>query len=183
MATEADALLGERPLADDHKIVEAFSYGEAVLRESVRLRPAASLLFIEAIDETVIADVAIPAGTRLILLTRHVAVQEESFAHPRRFDPTRWLPAGHGDGAHDPKAFLAFGAGPRFCPGRNLAFLEAKAALAMLAHNFHIELDPSAPPVREQFSFTTVPRGLRVLLRERRTHPDEGTASRATAAA
>jgi cytochrome P450 len=175
LAAEADDLLGARSVADDHETAAAFGYGEAVLRESVRLRPAASVLFIEAIDDTVIADVAIPADTRLMLLTRHVAVQEASFAHPRRFDPSRWMTDEHGDGAHDPKAFLAFGAGPRFCPGRNLAFLEAKAALAMLAHNFHIELDPSAPPVREQFSFTTGPRGLRVHLRERRTRPREGT--------
>ena len=152
------------------------------MRESVRMRPAASVQFIEAVDDTVVAAVAIPAGTRLMLLTRHVAMQDESFASPRRFDPTRWLADGHGDGAHDPKAFLAFGAGPRFCPGRNLAFLEAKAALAMLAHNFHFELDPAAPPVREQFAFTTAPRGLRVHLRERRAQPDAGTAPHSAAA-
>lgn len=183
LATEADVLLGARSVADDHETAEAFNYGEAVLRESVRLRPAASLLFIEAVDDTVITDVAIPAGTRLMLLTRHVAVQDETFARPQKFDPQRWLADGHGDAAHDPKGFLAFGAGPRFCPGRNLAFLEAKAALAMLAHNFHVELDPAAPPVREQFAFTTAPRGLRVYLRERHTAPDEGTAPRDTAAA
>jgi len=145
LATEADVLLGARSLAEDHETASAFGYGEAVLRESLRLRPAAPVVLAEAIEDTVITDVAIPAGTRLVLLTRHVAVQEESFAHPRAFDPTRWLPDGRGDGAHDPNGFLAFGAGPRFCPGRNLAFLEAKAALAMLAHNFHIELDPAAP--------------------------------------
>ena len=182
LATEADVLLGTRLVADDYETAAAFGYGEAVLRESVRLRPASAVALIEAVDDTVITDVAIPAGTRLMLLTRHAAVQEKSFARPQTFDPTRWLADGHGDGAHDPKNFLAFGAGPRFCPGRNLAFLEAKAALAMLAHNFHMELDPAAPPVREQFAFTIAPRGLRVHLRERHTHPNEGTAPRETAA-
>ena len=60
-----------------------------------------------------------------------------------------------------------FGAGPRFCPGRNLALLEARAALAMLARHFEIVLDPAAPPVRERFGFTMQPTGLRVLVRPR----------------
>ena len=77
----------------------------------------------------------------------------------------RWL--ADATGTHDPKSFLAFGAGPRFCPGRNLAFLEAKAAVAMLARNFHVSLDPAAPPVTEVFTFTMAPSGLRVRLRER----------------
>ena len=68
--------------------------------------------------------------------------------------------------APDQKSFLPFRAGPRFCPGRNLAFLESKAALAMIARNFEIELDDSEP-VTELFGFTTVPSGLRVRLRER----------------
>jgi cytochrome P450 len=65
---------------------------------------------------------------------------------------------------------LAFGAGPRFCPGRNLAFLEAKTALAMLARNFEITLDRTAPPVKERFAFTMAPSGLHVRL-ERRDRP------------
>ncbi len=47
------------------------------------------------------------------------------------------------DVAENP-TFLTFGAGPRFCPGRNLAFLEGKSAIAMLGRNFEIE--PVGPP-------------------------------------
>ena len=73
------------------------------------------------------------------------------------------------DGLEAPsqKSFLAFGAGPRFCPGRNLAFLEAKTALGTIARNFEVELDPDAVPVTELLGFTMSPRGLRVRLRER----------------
>lgn len=45
------------------------------------------------------------------------------------------------------------------CPRRNLAFLESKAAMAMIARNFHIELDESAGPVSETFQFTMAPKG------------------------
>jgi cytochrome P450 len=62
---------------------------------------------------------------------------------------------------------LLAGEGPRFCPGRNLAFLESKTTMAMIARNFHIELDQSAGPVTEHNTFTMIPKGLRVRLRER----------------
>jgi hypothetical protein len=38
--------------------------------------------------------------------------------------------------------------------------------MAMIARNFELELDESAGPVREHFSFTMIPRRLRVRLRE-----------------
>jgi hypothetical protein len=40
--------------------------------------------------------------------------------------------------------------------------------MAMIARNFELELDESNGPVRERLSFTMVPHGLRVRLRERR---------------
>ncbi len=39
--------------------------------------------------------------------------------------------------------------------------------MAMIAHNFEIELDSSSAPVTEVLGFTMVPKGLRVRLRER----------------
>ena len=62
---------------------------------------------------------------------------------------------------------LAFGAGPRFCPGRNLALLEARSALAMLTRNFEVSLPAGAPEVEERFGFTMSAHGLKVLLTER----------------
>jgi cytochrome P450 len=164
-AAEADQVLGAARLPGAYEQVGELHYGEAVLRESMRLKPVAPVIGVEPIADTTLADTRIPAGTRLLLLTRLAGLQAVSRAH--ELDPGRWL---DGDGAQAPdqKAFLAFGAGPRFCPGRNLAFLESKTALAMIARNFEIELDPDAPEVRELFAFTMIPRGLRLRLRERR---------------
>ena len=39
--------------------------------------------------------------------------------------------------------------------------------MAMIARNLHIELDESAGPVSEHNTFTLVPKGLRVRLRQR----------------
>jgi cytochrome P450 len=161
-AAEAHEVLGEERFPSGYDTVGELHYGEAVLRESIRLKPVAPVLGIEPVADTVLADTRIPAGTRLILLTRLAGLRAVSRAEV--FDPGRWLNDGE---APDQKSFLAFGAGPRFCPGRNLAFLESKAALAMIARNFQIELDQSAGPVRELLAFTMIPKGLRVRLRER----------------
>jgi len=163
-AEEACVVLGGRPYPTEYDTVESFRYGEGVLRESMRLKPVAPITGAEPLADAEVAGVSVPAGTRLLLLHRHAGLQGVERAG--EFRPERWLEESDIE-APDQKSFLAFGAGPRFCPGRNLAFLEAKTALAMVARNFEIELDPAADPVTELLGFTMSPRGLRVRLRER----------------
>jgi cytochrome P450 len=161
-AEEASEILGEQTCPVDYQAIESLRYGEAVLRESMRLKSVAPVQLVESLADGTVADIHIPAGTHLLLLTRYAARR----ASGAEYDPERWL----GDDerpAPDQKSFLPFGAGPRFCPGRNLAFLESKTAMAMIARNFEIELDQSNGPVIERFSFTMVPQGLRVRLRAR----------------
>lgn len=165
LAGEAAGLLADARCPSEHSVADALRYGEAVLRESMRLKSVAPIIFLETIADTTIGDVRVPAGMPVFLLTRHAALQESYFARAHAFEPDRWSNgAAH---THDAKAFLPFGAGPRFCPGRNLAMLEAKAALAMFARNFEVTLDESRGRVRERFGFTMAPEGLRVRLRPR----------------
>ena len=65
---------------------------------------------------------------------------------------------------------MPFGAGPRMCPGRYLALLEMKMAMATLLGRFDIaSVDtPDGREARELLSFTMTPVGLRMKLRERR---------------
>jgi len=157
LQAEADAVLGAARTPAEAETVDAMVFAEAVFREAARLKSVAPIIFVEPIADTAAAGVELPAGTRVACLTRQVGRPTV----PERFDPERWLSNGH-----DPKTFLSFGAGPRFCPGRNLAFLEGKTALAMLARNFDWEL--AGPPPREKLGFTMSPNGLRVKLRARK---------------
>jgi cytochrome P450 len=151
VAEEARSVLGGARVPPDAEVAGALVYGEAVLREAMRVKSAAPLLFLEALQHTTVAGVELPAGTRVLALTRYAAAHGDP-----AFDPAR---------SREPREALTFGAGPRFCPGRNLALLEARTALATLAAGFELELDPAAPPVRERLGFTMRPSGLSVLVR------------------
>ena len=155
LAAEADEVLGDDRTPRTAEAADAMRFGEAVFREAARLKSVAPIIFVEPNADTTVAGVELPAGTRVAALTRQAGRPEKV----GRFDPDRWLKDGENP------VFLPFGAGPRFCPGRNLAFLEAKAALATLARNFTWEL--AGPPPRERFGFTMGPSGLRVALRPR----------------
>jgi cytochrome P450 len=163
-AEEAHEVLGDQLFPTEYEAVEQLRYGEGVLRESMRLKPVAPVTGVEPLADTEVAGTRIPAGTRLLLLHRYAGLQGVS--RSGEFRPERWLDEGDLE-TPDQKTFLAFGAGPRFCPGRNLAFLEAKTALAMIARNFELELDAAAEPVTELLGFTMSPQNLRVRLRER----------------
>jgi cytochrome P450 len=164
-AEEAVEVLGEERFPSEYETVEQLRYGEGVVRESMRLKSVAPVTGLEPLADTEVAGVRVPAGTRILLLHRLAGLNEVDRA--REFRPERWLEDDDGLEAPSQKSFLAFGAGPRFCPGRNLAFLEAKTALGTIARNFEVELDPDAAPVTELLGFTMSPRGLRVRLRER----------------
>ena len=164
-AEEAQRVLGDERHPSEYGTIEELRYGEAVVRESMRLKSVAPISGVEPLADTEVAGVGIPAGTRMVLLLRLAGLRDVDGGAD--FRPERWLEGDEGLETPSQRSFLTFGAGPRFCPGRNLAFLEAKTALATIARNFEIELDPGAGPVTELMGFTMSPRGLRVRLRER----------------
>jgi len=69
---------------------------------------------------------------------------------------------------------MPFGAGPRVCPGRYLALLEIKMAMAMLLAHFEIDAvdTPNGAEPVEHMSFTMSPLGLSMRLRERDVRSD-----------
>jgi len=144
---------------------------EACAHETMRLKPVAPFQVTEALRETVIADIRIPAGTMVWCVMRGDTMQERYFPNAESFEPQRWLATGApGEAANSAKRVsIPFGAGPRVCPGRYLALLEIKMAAAMLLAHFDIEsvTTPSGAEAAELMSFTMTPVGLQMRLRER----------------
>lgn len=146
-------------------------YVEACAHETMRLKPVAPQLPLETLRDIVIGDVKLPAGIVVVSLLRRDSVSDSHVANAATFAPERWLSEGDpAQSASSAKRIsMPFGAGPRICPGRYLALLEMKMAMATLLNGFEIQLvdTPDGLPAREHLSFTMTPVGLTMQLSER----------------
>jgi cytochrome P450 len=62
-----------------------------------------------------------------------------------------------GRGAHETRAYLQFGAGPRVCPGRHLSTVEMRLVISMLSASFFARLAVDPNSIQEVSAFTMVP--------------------------
>lgn len=155
---EATAALGAG-MPSDPSSIRALEFAEACVHEAMRLRPVAPTTGLRALRDTVLPgtdhDLRVPRGTSLILLLSYGA---RAVPDPDEFRPERWL----GSTPVKAEPLQPFGAGPRFCPGRNLALLEATLVAALACRDF--TLTPGTGRVREKLAFAAFPTGLRLRL-------------------
>ncbi|HEY6135581.1 MAG TPA: cytochrome P450 [Rubrivivax sp.] len=167
VVAEADTVLGAATLPASVEQVRTLPYAEACVNEAMRLHPVAPLLFLDALRETRVLDVQVPAGTTLFCAMRPGAVDAARIEQAGGFVPERWLGGDATLAAASPKRVsMPFGAGPRLCPGRTLAMLEMNLVLALVARNFElleVGTDQGTPPA-ERMAFTMFPLGLRLRL-------------------
>ncbi|XP_075086609.1 7,8-epoxymelianol synthase CYP88A154-like [Nicotiana tabacum] len=77
----------------------------------------------------------IPKGWKVLTWIRQVHLDPNNYVNPKEFNPLRW-------DAHETKpfsAFLPFGAGPRLCPGAELARLEVSVFLHYFLLYYRLE--------------------------------------------
>jgi cytochrome P450 len=146
---------------------------EACAHETMRLKPVAPLLVLQALADTTLADVQVPTGMVVTSVMRRDSVSDEHVPRAAAFEPERWLAAGEGGAAalagSARRISMPFGAGPRICPGRYLALLEMKMAMATLLGRFEIDgVDtPDGQLAQEKLAFAMAPVGLTMRLRPR----------------
>ncbi|GJI91481.1 cytochrome P450 [Duganella hordei] len=147
--------------------MDALDYLDACAQEAMRLKPVAPFIPLEALRDSVVGDVRVPAGSLVWCVMRNDSVSESHVAQAGLFDPDRWLK--RGEDAMDKHVSMPFGAGVRTCPGRYLALLEIKLASAMLLSSFDIESIDTADgeEPEELMGFTMSPIGLRMRVRNR----------------
>jgi cytochrome P450 len=168
---EVRLVLGQAPTPTSHEQLSSFAFVEACAHETMRLKPVAPIQLQQAVHDTVVADIAVPAGTVLMCLTRTAAVAEEHFPQASTFRPSRWLEDGQANQAASSakRVAMPFGGGPRICPGRYLALLEMKMLMGMLYGSFDVDgvTTPDGREAEEHLAFTMGPLGLRLKLRRR----------------
>jgi cytochrome P450 len=141
LAAELDAVLaGAPPTWAD---LPRLRFTRAVVDESLRLYPPAWVISRRAVADDVIAGVAVPPGTVVILSPWLLHRRTDDWPDPLRFDPTRFLVETR---TSTPRgAYLPFGLGPRLCIGRDVALVEAVVVLATLLRDRQVTLPPSSP--------------------------------------
>ena len=142
-------------------------YVDQVIHEVMRLKSVGPMLFFEAVTDVVVGDVAVPAGTPITVLTRQPGLDPERFPDPSRFDPERWSDPALPAQLQKTGVFTPFGSGPRLCPGRELALLEMRLVLPMLAHGFTVSRHGASDDVHEVNGFTMSPNAVMATLRPR----------------
>ncbi|GAB3596123.1 cytochrome P450 [Angustibacter peucedani] len=135
---ELDAVLGGRdPGWSD---LRALTRTRQVVDESLRLFPPAWVVTRRAVEADVVAGVAVPAGTLVIISPWLLHRRARAWQDPLAFDPSRFAAARSSAPRGD---YLPFGAGPRLCIGRDFALVEQVLALATVLREHRLE------PVRQ----------------------------------
>ncbi len=117
-------------------------YTRMVFEEALRLFSPAWVLGRVALEDDLLGDFLVPAGTIIAIspytLHRNPAYWED----PERFDPERFTQA-RSAGRHR-FAYIPFGAGPRKCIGNNFAMIEAQLIIAMVMQRFDLAPAPDS---------------------------------------
>lgn len=164
---EVRRALGDDRVPTRFEQLEQLEFVEACAHETMRMKPVAPIILLQAARDTTLGGLSLPAGTTLILLMRAPALDAHHFTQPEVFCPDRWL---REDSANSGKRVsMPFGAGPRMCPGRYLALLEIKMAIATVLGGFDLLSVAAADggEVSEHLDFTMHPAPLHMRLRPR----------------
>lgn len=143
------------------------AYLDAVIRETLRVRPVLSQVARTLTRETELAGHRLPAGTIVLPAIRLVQLAERHHPDATRFDPQRWVGA-----APSPATWFPYGGGGRRCLGATFAHVEMRVVLREVLRR--VELASTARPGerRRAKTLTLVPhRGGRIVVRARRPVP------------
>ncbi|MFD3997638.1 cytochrome P450 [Streptomyces sp. NPDC058583] len=140
---EVDRVLaGRTPGAAD---LDALPYVTQVLKEAMRLFPAAPVIGRRAVAATRIGGVDIPAGADVIVAPWVTHRHPDYWEDAERFDPDRFTP--EAEAARPRYAWFPFGGGPRACIGQHFSMLESVIALAMILQRYDFEAVDTVVPV------------------------------------
>jgi cytochrome P450 len=135
---EFDAVLGDAPLS--HGDVPKFEYATQVICEALRLYPPFWMIDRMAVADDRVGDLAIPAGSMVIVYVYGAHHAPRYWENPENFDTNRFLKAN--DKLRTPFTYLPFGGGPRGCIGGNYAMLQILMILSDLLRKYDFQLAP-----------------------------------------
>ncbi len=140
---EWQQVLGDQP--PTWETLQQLPLTRGVIRESLRLYPAAYLFGREPVEPVEIGGYRIPKGVGVVISPYVMGRHPDYFESPERFWPERWTPAFE---KQLPRyAFMPFGGGPRTCLGEGFAMMEAMTLLMGVGRRFSLIYEGATPPV------------------------------------
>ena len=173
LRAELDAVVGRSRVVGEPDVAQ-MPYLQAVLKETLRLRPPAVIAHREAVEPIRVRGYTLPAGTSVFCNIYSIGRDAAGWEHPLEFRPERFMPGGAGEGV-DPKGqrpqLMPFGSGRRACPGMGLAMQAGPAFLAALVQCFDWEVPNPPLDMEEEAGLVTARKQPLVLLPTQRLHP------------
>ncbi len=158
-------LLFRSPEAYDRVVQEAregdgFDFADAVIRESLRLRPIIPMVARRLTQPFQLGDFLIPAGAAVAPCILLVHRRPDLYPDPDEFRPERFL--GRDPGTYD---WLPFGGGMRRCVGASFALFEMRIVLQEILAATELRQASSRPEAVRARSITLVPQhGTRAII-------------------
>jgi cytochrome P450 len=148
---------------------ESERYLEAVISETLRVRPVIDAVWRKLAQPVRVAGRLLPAGATVMPSIVMVQGSQRAFADASTFRPERFLEGSAGGRASHPYTFIPFGGGARRCIGASFATMEMRAIVRTVLERVQLR----APSMRSErvkvHHITLVPaRGARVVVTGRR---------------
>jgi cytochrome P450 len=151
----------ERLRAEAH--TDSEEYLDAVLTETLRVRPAVALIVREVSKPFHVREFDLPPGTLIALNAYGLHLREDLYPEAHAFRPERFLgqkPAPH--------IWIAFGGGEHHCIGRSFALMEMKLVIRMLLRQFRFRTTDEPGEMARRKAINFMPGdGARVVIDER----------------
>lgn len=143
----ADSIVPQDGRGLNFEMIQQMKYMEQVFQESLRCKPAVTVLYREVAEDCDLGGYALKSGDA-VYVSPYVSNQDSQFwDRPEVFDPDRFLDE---DGAQKNKfLYFPFGAGPRACIGSRFATLEAQMILGILGRSLSLESDDPREAIPE----------------------------------
>jgi cytochrome P450 len=169
---EANTVLDGDPPEWGH--LSELTLTERVVRETLRLTPAAWNVVREAREPTTLAGHRLEAGELVVTSPYAHHRDRRVWENPETFDPDRWADVSRGTDSYFP-----FGSGPRVCIGRQIALTEAQFVLAHVLDRYEVDVTNDRLEFRPAVTLQPTER---VRARVRRRETGAGTADSGTRA-
>ena len=142
---------------------------EACMNETMRVKPVAPLIVLQAVRDTVLSGIRVPKGYLLILLMRGPTSSEKHFKNPAAFEPSRPLAIASRQQQRLTWHIAKVRRRSAPLPGALPRHAGDEMVMAMLLRNFDIQsvTTPDGGEAKEQLNLTMAPVGLRLRLSAR----------------